>query len=79
MDAAKGKVDPPPLLSLYLNCRNWGALPRSGGMGDQSYKQIWQMNTLANVYYTAEAWKSGKKMTPGQEKVMLWLVDIEVK
>jgi len=48
-------------------------------MGDQSYKQIWQMNTLANVYYTAEAWKSGKKMTPGQEKVMLWLVDIEVK
>lgn len=73
--AAKGKGEPPPLLVLVWNCQKWATLPRAGGMGDQSFVEIWRMNVLANVYYTAKAWFSGDRLTKDQEKYFIWLIE----
>ena len=73
VQAARGKGEAPPPLKYFWQCRNWNALPRAGGVGDQEYRLIWQMTTLANVYYTSEAWFTGKKMTADQEKIFVWL------
>ena len=67
--AANGKDEPPPLLKLSWNCKTWGVLPKAGGMGDQSFIEIWRMNLLSGIYDAFYAWNNGMKMTPQQQKI----------
>lgn len=51
--AARGKGQPPPMLSLAFYCGDH-LLPESGGVLDQDYKTMMQMRTLSNIYYTVQ-------------------------
>jgi hypothetical protein len=77
--ASNDDKEPPPILSLYWQCMKWGTLPRAGGMYDQDYRTLYQMNVLSRVYDAALAWRTSKDMTADQSKVFSWLHEIGVK
>jgi hypothetical protein len=52
----------------------WNTLPKAGGMNDQNYRTIFQMNVLSRVFDTALKWhNSPKDMTADQQKILSWL------
>ena len=54
-DCAAGKGSPPPSLSLAWRCRNWHALPNSGGIRDQYVGELERMTAAENVYNVMKA------------------------
>lgn len=54
VDAARHGDAPPPDLKLAWWCERYNCLPDAGGMHDQDYALIYRMNTLNNVYNTAQ-------------------------
>jgi len=58
----------------------WGTLPKAGGIYDQDYRTMYQMNLYSRVYDAALAWrKSPKDMTEDQQKVFKWLNKIGIR
>ena len=78
MEAARDEdAETPPLLSKYWQCKNWGVLPRSGGMDDQDYREMYLMPWLHRAYDAARAWETSTKKKPrtdAQKKMLLWMI-----
>lgn len=60
---AEGEGGPPHELSLYWHVQAYGALPKPGGLEDQTAGLLDRMTAAANVY---TAWKG---LTMAQNKV----------
>ena len=82
MQAAKGKGSPPPVLQLRWRCRNWNLPPKTGGMNDQDYRAIAEMDLVETVYQAVKAWRHAAEYPRGygehEKKVINWLVEIGV-
>jgi hypothetical protein len=55
-----------------LLCRNFNALPRSGGLDDQDYVEMNQANTLENIYHTLLSYRR-QQLDADQRKTVSWL------
>lgn len=64
--------DPPPDLQKRSWCREWGVLPRAGGLDDQRYIELWRMHYLDHIYGVVSRWRRAK-MTGDDAKVIGWL------
>lgn len=76
-------AEPPAALRRAWYCEKWGALPRSGGVNDQSYREMHLMSTLSNVYFTITHYRSltGNRihtLTDGQRRVLRYLRDMDI-
>ena len=45
-----GEEDPPPVLRLSWMSRKYSALPNAGGVLDQEYAMLHQMDVVSNVH-----------------------------
>lgn len=64
VQAARGKADPPPQLTLLWDCRRWDKLPDLGGVRAQDYQLMHQMKTLDSLYWLKRAQLEATKDKP---------------
>lgn len=78
MAAAKKKKDaaPPPRLVFAWWCEKYQTLPRSGGINDQDYREMYLNDVLPRIYEAVSNWRNsgGAKMSPADFSVISWLV-----
>ena len=81
VEAATKDAETPPLLREYFQCKNWGALPKAGGMDDQDYRKLHLMNALYRAFDAGEAWLNStpkKPMTKAQDKYFKWMIKSKI-
>lgn len=77
MAAAKGKpgANAPRRLVFAQWCNSYRALPGSGGLYDQDYREIYLNEVLPRIYDAVSNWrkKNGIGLNDGDQKIISWL------
>lgn len=82
-DFAESKGEPPPVLTLALDCEYYHALPHRGGVLDQPAGLLRRMRTATNVYrafieYNREGRQAGKMAKWRNENSGIWEIVADV-
>ena len=77
VECAKGKkgAQSPPQLIVAWWCERYQALPKSGGIYEQDYREMYLNDILPRIYDAVRAWRKGSlNLESSDTSIIMWLV-----